>query len=88
MEYYVIVFHSRSQTFEFYTLLSSYFLYAQVVNTPRQILSSCSVCVKTNFDGLKQAQSILARRRFDSFHGIYYVLQRGFQQIVKPMRCL
>jgi len=82
MEYVLIQFRSRSQSTEFATILQSYRVQAMLVNTPRQIISSCSLSVRTNFAGLEQAKLILKRRKFDSFQGIYQVMQRGLQLTV------
>lgn len=78
MEYILIQFRSRSQSAEFATILQSYNVKAMLVNTPRQIVSSCSVSVRTDSAGLEKAKFILSRRKFDSYQGIYKVQQSGF----------
>ncbi|MFA6859908.1 MAG: DUF3343 domain-containing protein [Clostridia bacterium] len=84
-EYFLISFSSRSQNFEFASLMHSYGAFAVIINTPRQIMSSCGVSVKTNKEGLNFAQSILRRRKFESFNGAFKIIQNGPMISVFPI---
>lgn len=67
MRYYIAVFRARSETFTFATLLRSYNISAQIINTPRKVNVSCGVSVKFEAKYLNVAQEILSRRKFDTF---------------------
>ena len=77
--FFLITFLSRSQNYEFASLIHSYGGTAKIINTPRQIVSSCSLSVKTDNNGFQIAQIIFKRRCFDSFNGSYKVKQIGHQ---------
>lgn len=84
MEYMIIVFRARSHTINFANLLQSYKVPCQIVNTPRKVNVSCGVSVKFDSMYLKSVQSILARRYFDTFGGIYQIIGQGLnQRIIK-----
>ena len=80
----IIVFRARSHTINFANLLQSYKVPCQIVNTPRKVNVSCGVSVKFDSMYLKSVQSILARRYFDTFGGIYQIIGQGLnQRIIK-----
>ncbi len=84
MEYMIIVFRARSHTINFANLLQSYKVPCQIVNTPRKVNVSCGISVKFDSMYLKSVQSILARRYFDTFGGIYQIIGQGLnQRIIK-----
>lgn len=84
MEYMIIVFRARSHTINFANLLQSYKVPCQIVNTPRKVNVSCGISVKFDSLYLKSVQSILARRYFDTFGGIYQIIGQGLnQRIIK-----
>ncbi len=68
---YIVVFRARSETLKFSSLLSSYRVPNMVVTTPRQISVSCGISVKIGPKGLDIAKTILSRRQFYTFAGIY-----------------
>jgi hypothetical protein len=69
--YYLIVFRARSETMKFYSLLSSYGVKSEVVNTPRQISVACGISLKILSKDLNIAKDILNRREFATFAGIF-----------------
>ena len=80
----IIVFRARSHTINFANLLQSYKVPCQIVNTPRKVNVSCGISVKFDSMYLKSVQSILARRYFDTFGGIYQIIGQGLnQRIIK-----
>jgi len=68
---YIVVFRARSETLKFSSLLSSYRVPNIVVTTPRQISVSCGISVKIGPKGIDIAKTILSRRQFYTFAGIY-----------------
>ena len=77
MEFMVAVFRARTQTLAFANLLRSYKVECSIINTPRVINVSCGISVKFSPSDLSVVESILNRRRFDSFGGIYKLRKIG-----------
>ena len=75
MEYGLAVFRARNETITFANLLRSYGV--MVVSTPRKINVSCGISVKFSLSNLEEARRLLARRKFDSFGGLFHVYQTG-----------
>ena len=71
--YYLAVFRARTQTLMFDNILKSYGVPTSVINTPRSINVSCGLSVKFDISFKNTADSIINRRRFDSFVGFYLV---------------
>ncbi len=65
------VFRARSDTLTFSSILRSYDIPLQIINTPRTINVSCGISVKFNAKYLNIAKEILNRRKFDTFVGLY-----------------
>lgn len=82
MDYYIIVFRARSHTINFANLLSSYKVNCQIVNTPRKVNVSCGISVKFSPKDLMTVENVLARRKFDTFGGIYHIMGMGGAQRV------
>lgn len=81
MEYALAVFRARTETLNFANLLKSYDIPCSVVNTPRSINVSCGISVKFSLYNLSTAKNIVARRKFDSFGGLYKITNIGLRQI-------
>lgn len=83
--YYIVVFRSKTHTYAFNSLLKSYRIFSEVVETPRQANVSCGLSVKIPFSALSLAKSILFRRTFSSFVGIFEVapLGNGLNKVVQ-----
>lgn len=73
MQYTLAVFRARNETLSFATLLRSYKIKAQIVNTPRKINVSCGISVKFSFLDQPTAQMLLSRRKFETFVGFFNV---------------
>ncbi|NCB48705.1 MAG: DUF3343 domain-containing protein [Clostridia bacterium] len=69
--FYLIVFRARSETMKFYSILSSYGVKSEIVNTPRQISVACGISLKISSQDVPIAKEILTRRQFNTFAGIY-----------------
>ena len=65
------VFRSRTETLNFASILRSYGVYCTIINTPRTINVSCGISVKFYEKDSQMVNQILARRRFDTFAGIF-----------------
>lgn len=81
MEYLIVVFRSRTETYNFSYLLKSYGVYSSIINTPRQVTVACGLCVKTRVYDLNLVKSLLNRRNFSSFVGIYKI-SGGYNGII------
>lgn len=73
MSYYLIVFRAKSESMRFQSLLSSYGAISDIVTTPRRISVSCGISVKIKNIDLNLAKTILSRRQFYTFAGIYLI---------------
>ena len=71
MQYTLAVFRARNETITFATLLRSYKINAQIVNTPRKISVSCGISVKFSSSAQDMAQQLLQRRKFETFVGFF-----------------
>lgn len=69
--FYLIVFRARSETMKFYSILSSYGVISEIVNTPRQLSVACGISLKLVAKDLVIAKEILNRRLFSTFAGIF-----------------
>lgn len=64
------VFRSRAQTLEFISVLKSYGVPAQAVNTPREANVGCGISVKFEEPFLGKIYYLLGKKRYSSFSGI------------------
>ena len=71
MQYTLAVFRARNETITFASLLRSYGISAQIINTPRKINVSCGISVKFLKSNQNIANQLLARRKFDTFVGFF-----------------
>lgn len=85
MVYVVISFRSRTDTLAFSNLLKSYNVKNYVINTPRQLSVSCGVSVKIDIKDTEIARTLLARRNFVSFAGIFLINQTNNDFFVKQI---
>ena len=75
---YLIVFRSKSETLRFSSLLGSYNFKNVVMPTPRQISASCGLSCKIDSNALEASITILQRRQFYTFVGIYLITNGGY----------
>ena len=78
MNYFLAIFHSQTQTYEFYRILLKYGVRATVVQTPNQIGKTCGLSVKIpNRFGLESARVIISKGQFSSFFSFFEVIEFG-----------
>ena len=85
MEYYLVIFRSRTQTLSFNQILHSYGVMSNIINTPKLTSFACSVSVKVSVNAINVAINILKRRKFDSIVGVYKVYDDGISFSMKPV---
>ena len=73
MSYYLVVFRAKSESMRFQSLISSYGAMTTIISTPRKISVSCGISVKIRSIDLNLAKTILSRRQFYTFAGIYLI---------------
>lgn len=77
MEFMIATFRARTQTLNFANILKSYRVPCEIINTPRAVNVSCGISVRFSPYDLSTVESILARRKFDAFAGIYRLKKIG-----------
>lgn len=78
MSYYLAIFHSQTQTYEFYRILTKYGVRAGVVQTPNQVQKTCGLSVKiSDRGGLETARIIISKSQFSSFAAFFEVIDFG-----------
>lgn len=85
MRYILAIFGGRTQTMSFYQILRSYGVACSVVNTPKQAIVACGISVKFLEKDLSIVHSILSRRKYDSFVGLYRVFTSGATFVITPL---
>ncbi len=85
MRYILAIFGGRTQTMAFYQILRSYNISCSVVNTPKQAIVACGISVKFMEKDISVVSSILQRRKFDSFVGLYRVFASGATFVISPI---
>ncbi|MGN1163074.1 MAG: putative Se/S carrier-like protein [Christensenellales bacterium] len=68
------IFRSRSETLSFANILKSYGVGVSIINTPRSANVSCGISASFAESGLEYARTIIARRNFFSFAGLFEIL--------------
>ncbi len=86
MKYLILTFKSRNQLFSFARILKSNSIIIQILNTPKSIGSSCTLCIKAEYKFLNTINQLILRHQPNSFTALYSVLssQEG-QQIMRLM---
>ena len=85
MRYILAIFGGRTQTMAFYQILRSYNISCSVVNTPKQAIVACGISVKFMEKDISVVSSILQRRKFDTFVGIYRVFASCETFVISPI---
>ncbi len=85
MRYILVIFRVRTQTIAFAQILRSYGISCSVINTPKQALVACGISVKIDERDIGSVISILQRRKFDSFVGLYRVFSSGSSFVISPI---
>lgn len=71
MRYILAVFSTRRDAVAFFDKIKTFKIYADIVSTPREITSSCGVCVKIRPEALMRIKNIAFN--YNSFVAFYYV---------------
>ena len=77
MQYAIAVFRSRNETLYLANMLINKGYNVAVVNTPREISSSCSISVRFGENILEVVRELLRLKPFRSFVGIFKVVVCG-----------
>ncbi len=71
MVYIYVVFSSRNQAMIFYNKITQYCNKACIVNTPKQLGTSCSISVVISEKYFSLAQNIIKKERLTAFKSFY-----------------
>ena len=82
--YLLAIFRNRTDTMAFYSIMQSYRIPCQIVNTPKQALVACGISVKFSIYDYKKAFEIFKRRNFSSFVGFYNVFEDNRSYKISP----
>lgn len=74
-KYCLAVFRARTQTITFANILKSYNVPVVIINTPRTLNISCGISVKFPVAYKETATDVIARRKFDTFAGIFPIIK-------------
>lgn len=84
--YYVFAYSSRTETMQFYRLLSQNRIPCQIINTPRAITLGCGLSVRVAPQYYGSAASLFARSSNQSFLGAYDIIMEN--GVVKTRRVI
>lgn len=71
MKYTIAVFTTRRDAMSFFDFLTNNGIYASIINTPREISTSCGISVKFLFNNLNRIKSIAMK--YINFVAFYQV---------------
>lgn len=80
------VFQNRTQALAFSRNLNSYGVKNKVINTPREITSSCGLSVVFSFNNLNKAKHLLSRSSNYSFAGFFARKTMGGRIVYTPIK--
>lgn len=86
MVYLLAIFRNKTETMAYYSILLSYKVRCNIVNTPKQAMIACGISVKLSLNDYDKAFEIFKRRRFSSFVGFYRVSEMGASLTISPYR--
>ena len=86
MNYVLAVFSVRTDTMQFYNLLSRAGINAVVVETPKALSVSCGISVKFSKSDFVKARNILTKAKIGSFVRFYAILGFLGQKTYSPIR--
>ena len=70
-------FHNRTQALQFSNQLKSMGVGVKIINTPREISTSCGLSVMFDFKAMPKARVVINSNRFASFKGFYLKKDNG-----------
>ncbi len=83
MDYVIIAFRSRTETFGFSKFISARGINNSIVNTPKSAGVGCGISVKTDGYNLSAIRNILMLKPAKTFAGIFSVKIMGGKQFVR-----
>lgn len=86
MNYVLAVFSVRTDTMQFYNLLSRAGINAVVVETPKALSVSCGISVKFSKSDFVKARNILTKAKIGSFVRFYAISGFLGQKTYSPIR--
>lgn len=86
MDYILAVFSVRSDTMQFFNLISRAGVNAVIIETPKALRVSCGISVKFAKKDFSKAKNILASARTSSFVRFYAVTGYFGQKTYTPIR--
>lgn len=70
-------FHNRTQAFQFFNKLKANGVSVRIINSPREITTSCGLSVMFDIRYLDVARAVINGERFASFQGFYLKKNMG-----------
>jgi len=86
MSYILAVFRNRTASMSFANHLRKLNVGCDVISTPKELGSTCSVSVKFNPANLQQAKYVLNGGRFSTFSNFYKVVNIGHRRVFEVER--
>ena len=75
--YVLATFHNRTHALQFSNQLKGYGVSVKVINTPREISTSCGLSILFQYKYLDRARVVINSNRFVSFRGFYVKKESG-----------
>jgi len=70
-------FHNRTQALQFASQMRAMGINVRIINTPREISTSCGLSVMFDFKSLNRARVVINSGKFTSFKGFYLKKENG-----------
>ena len=83
--YCVVSFRSRNDAYAFFNILQSQKIGSKIIDTPKEIMSSCSLSLQFDFAQIDRVRLIESRVKFASFVGFFKVTEIGTKRIVQQI---
>lgn len=84
MKYLILSFKSRNELYGFARILKNHGIYIFIINTPKNVGSSCMLSIKTDFRYLTLISQLLKQYSPKSFLGLFSVNNSAFgEQTIK-----
>lgn len=75
--YVLATFHNRTHALQFSNQLKAMGVGVRVINTPREISTSCGLSIMFDYKQLSRARVVINSNRFVSFKGFYLKKEMG-----------
>ena len=83
--YAVVSFRSRNDAYSFFNILISQGIPSKIIDTPKEILSSCSLSLQFDTAYMDKVRLIESRIKYASFVGFFRVTEMGSNRIVQQI---